>query len=352
MKPLYFSNKILKWYNTEKRELPWREISNPYHIWISEVILQQTRIDQGINYYLRFIENFPSLESLATTEVDNVLKLWQGLGYYSRARNLHFASQQILRNFNGTFPETADELKKIKGIGDYTSAAIASIAFNEPVPAIDGNVYRVLSRIFGIEDPIDTGKGKKTFRALADQLIDKKHPGDFNQAVMEFGALHCKPRQPLCEECIFLNDCVAYSKQMIQKLPVKSKKTKVRNRYFYYLYIEQGNFIYFKKRTEKDIWNNLFDFPLVETSHQMNFEKITASKDWQSIFNDLPIEISAISDEVIHLLSHQRIHARFIHIQLISEKNLPTNFLKIDKRNIFDLAVPKIIENYLNSKMG
>lgn len=350
MKALYFSNKILNWYKTEKRELPWREISNPYYIWISEVILQQTRINQGIEYYLRFIENFPTIEDLATTNVDNVLKLWQGLGYYSRARNLHVGAQQILRNFNGNFPKTSIELRKIKGIGDYTAAAIASIAFNEPTPAIDGNVYRVLSRIFGIEDPIDTSSGKKIFSALANQLIDKKHPGDYNQAVMEFGALHCKPRQPMCSECPFQTNCIAYAKQTIQKLPVKSKKTKVRNRYFYYIYIEQDNSTYVKKRTEKDIWNNLFDFPLIETYNKMEIESLVKTIDWKSIFNESSVQISAISDEVIHLLSHQKIHARFIHILLNSEKKLPSNFLKIDKRNIFDLAVPKIIENYLNSK--
>lgn len=348
MKPLYFSNKILKWYYHEKRQLPWRGISDPYLIWISEIILQQTRIDQGINYYLRFVENFPTVHSLATANQDEVLKLWQGLGYYSRARNLHFGAKQILKDFNGKFPTSSDDLKKIKGIGDYSAAAIASIAFNEPIAAIDGNVYRVLSRIFGISEPIDTTKGKKIFAELANQLIDQNNPGDFNQAVMEFGALHCKPKQALCHQCGFARSCIAYSLNTIEHFPVKSKKTKQRNRYFYYLHIEQANNLFFKKRVEKDIWHNLYDFPLIETTEKKSIEVIFESDEWKTLFNNSDIQIKNISNEVIHILSHQKIHVQFIHLSLISEKNLSSNFQKIDKRNIFELAVPRLIENYLN----
>lgn len=233
MKTLDFSNKILSWYFQEKRELPWRNSSDPYRVWISEIILQQTRIDQGTSYYNRLIGRFPTVHSLAESTEDEVLKLWQGLGYYSRARNLFAGAQQIVNIYHGRFPSQSKELKKIKGIGDYTAAAIASISFNEPVAAIDGNVYRVLSRIFGIDTPIDTTAGKKLFAELAQNIMDKKNPGDYNQAVMEFGALHCKPKQPLCNQCPFSNQCIAYGSQTIAALPVKSKKTKQRNRYFY-----------------------------------------------------------------------------------------------------------------------
>ncbi|MFA9391070.1 MAG: A/G-specific adenine glycosylase [Prolixibacteraceae bacterium] len=352
MKPLYFSNKILKWYAQEKRDLPWRDNFDPYSIWISEIILQQTRIDQGTSYYLRFMEKFPTLLSLATANQDEVLKLWQGLGYYSRARNLHFGAQQVLNDYHGIFPTSFLELKKIKGVGDYTAAAIASIAFNEPVAAVDGNVYRVLSRIFGIDEPIDTSSGKKQFAELANQLLDRKNAGDYNQALMEFGALHCKPKQPLCQECPFSKNCFAYTKQIVDVLPVKSKKVKQRHRFFYYLCIHQNKNIYFKKRTENDIWRNLFDFPLIEFNESKTTAELFSSVQWNSFFENQTIQINHISNEVIHLLSHQKIHVQFIGIQLISENILPTNFIKIDKRNIFDLAVPKLIENYLSGLKG
>lgn len=350
MNTLYFSNKILLWYLQNKRNLPWRQVSDPYLIWISEVILQQTRIDQGLNYYMRFIEQFPDVHQLANADLNMVLKIWQGLGYYSRARNLHTGAKMVVQEFNGIFPQSANELKKIKGIGDYTSAAIASIAFNEIVPAIDGNAYRVLSRIYGIQTPIDTSTGKKQFKELAEKLIDKQNPGDYNQAVMDFGAIVCTPRNPQCIECPFTDACIAKDHGTISLLPVKEKKLKQRNRHFYYMVIEDKGAIYFKQRAEKDIWQNLFDFPLIEFNAQKNIEEITASQHWKKLFNNNIVSIESVSDEFQHILTHQRIFARFIHIRLKSENKLPSNFQRIDKRNIFELAVPKLIENYLVSK--
>jgi len=346
MKNLEFSNKILNWYFQEKRELPWRNSSDPYRIWISEIILQQTRIEQGTSYYIRFIGRYPTVYSLAGSTEDEVLKLWQGLGYYSRARNLFLGAQQIVNDYHGKFPTHSSDWKKIKGIGDYAAAAIASIAFNEPVVAIDGNVYRVLSRVFGINAPIDTTFGKKLFSELANGLMDKNNPGDYNQAVMEFGALLCKPK-PLCANCPFLNQCIAYRSQTIATLPVKSKKTKQRNRFFYYLFIEQDNAIFFKKREENDIWKNLYDFPLIESSEKKSIEDITKTTTWLTFFENATIEIRDVSKEEIHLLTHQKIYVQFVHLKLKTEKFLPTNFIKMDKRNIFELAVPKIIENFL-----
>lgn len=349
MKPSYLSNKILHWYNAVKRDLPWRETSDPYKIWISEVILQQTRIDQGLNYYLRFIERFQNTRQLADADQDEVLKYWQGLGYYSRARNLHFGAKQIVKEYDLGFPNTFIELKKVKGIGDYTAAAIASIAFGEAVPAIDGNVFRVLSRLFNIETPIDTAAGKKEFHQLSWQLIDVKHAGNYNQAVMEFGAIQCKPRNPHCESCIFLNTCEAYRLNKIENLPVKKGKTKQRNRFFYYIIVQTPHSIYFNKRLEKDIWQNLYDFPLIETSQKEEIETVLQTTEWNNLFGKSSITIEKISNEIVHILSHQKIHVRFIHVNLKSENNFNSNFIKMQKRNIFDLAVPRVIENYLGA---
>lgn len=351
MNQLLFSIKILTWYKHNKRDLPWRGISDPYKVWISEIILQQTRIDQGISYYYNFIKRFPNIESLASATEDEVLKIWQGLGYYSRARNLFFGAKQILNNFNGIFPDQSKNLKKIKGIGEYTAAAISSIVYNEKIAAIDGNVYRVLSRCFGIETPIDTTEGQKQFKILANQLIDQKNPGDFNQAVMEFGALHCKPKNPDCTSCIFKNECQAFLTNTINVLPVKSKKTKQRNRYFNYLVINHNNSLIFKKRTKNDIWKNLFDFPLIETTKKTSIEKLSKSTQWNKMFNSQEISLNKVSKEYLHILTHQRIYVRFIHISLKSEKILPSDFISIDKKNTFELAVPKIIEKYMSENI-
>ncbi|MBN2805066.1 MAG: A/G-specific adenine glycosylase [Prolixibacteraceae bacterium] len=333
------------------RDLPWRHESDPYRVWISEIILQQTRIDQGIGYYLRFIERFPNLSILAEASEDEILKMWQGLGYYSRARNLLTGARQIAKLHQGQLPGNAKQLKTIKGIGDYTAAAIASIAFNEAVPAIDGNVYRVLSRIFGIETPIDSSEGKKTFAKLAASLMHIEHPGDYNQALMEFGALHCKPAQPLCQSCPFQNECMAFQLKKVQDLPVKTKKIKPANRYLYYIVVEEQSAVYLKKRIAADIWKNLYDFPLIETPVATPVEQVMGSSAWKSLFGSATVEIKAISENIHHLLTHQHLHVRFIHVALKNGKFMHSNFLKIDKRNIFEWPVPKLIENYLNEKI-
>jgi len=352
MAPLYFRENLLAWYRTEKRDLPWRNTSDPYRIWVSEIIMQQTRIDQGLAYYERFVDKFPSVTILALANEEEILKEWQGLGYYSRARNMHFAAKQIVTMFDSQFPNSAEQLNTIKGIGSYTSAAIASIAFNEPIAAIDGNVFRVLTRVFGIDEPIDTTKGKKKIQKLANELLDTKHPGDYNQAIMDFGALQCKPRNPECNQCTFKNSCAAFGSNNVSQLPVKSKKTKITNRYFNYLVIKNDDSIFVKKRDETDIWKNLYDFPLIETPQSVSFSQLTETDLWKSIFQNSKLIIESISEEKIHILSHQKIHHRFITISLTDYIFLPSKYIKIMKKNIFELAVPKVIENYIETNLS
>ena len=265
-----FSNKLIAWYKQNKRDLPWRKTTDPYQIWLSEIILQQTRVDQGLNYYHKFIKKYPNIHSLAQASEKDVLNLWQGLGYYSRARNLHFTAKYISNELNGQFPSKHKEILKLKGVGEYTAAAISSFSYKEVYPVIDGNVYRVLSRIFGVENPIDSTEGKKVFKKLAAELINTKNPDTYNQAIMEFGALQCTPKKPKCEDCPFLLECFAYKNELIAELPKKENKIKQRNRYFNYLVIINDDAFYLNERKEKDIWQGLFDFPVFETSEPLN----------------------------------------------------------------------------------
>jgi len=347
MNTLFFKEILLLWYQSHKRDLPWRDNPTPYHIWISEIILQQTRINQGINYYNRFIEKYPDCASLASASEEEVLKLWQGLGYYSRARNLHAASQQIQNEFGGVFPSDFQTLKKLKGIGEYTAAAIASIAFNETIASIDGNVYRVLSRIFAIDIPINSAEGKKYFQNLASQLIDPLNPGDFNQAVMEFGALQCTPSNPDCTVCPLMNGCLAYQNESIKSYPVKIRCQKVRDRFFNYLIIKKGPSIYFHKRVDNDIWKNLYDFPLIETTAEEHPREFILSEEWKNFFHHKKIKLTGFSEGLTHQLSHQRIHVRFYHVKINFELNLGSSFILINKKDIFELPVPTVIERYL-----
>lgn len=350
MKTLKFSTEILKWYYNNRRELPWRGIDDPYKIWISEVILQQTRIEQGRSYYEKFIGRFPNVASLAAAREEEVLKLWQGLGYYSRARNLHKGARQVMEQYKGVIPAQFTGLKSLHGVGEYTAAAIASIAFHQPVAAIDGNVFRVMSRFFGIDLPIDTAQGKKTFRDLAGKCLNKEKPGDYNQAVMEFGALLCVPQNPKCTSCPLSDHCFALHKNSVANFPVKSKKIKQRKRYFHYLVLQYKQALYFKKRTQNDIWKNLFDFPLIESNEALNIEQLSQTNEWSRIFRRNQIAILDISPYYKHLLTHQQLFASFIQIEVKNENYLPHNFIKIDKRNTFELPVPKIIENYLEGR--
>ncbi len=344
MIPQNISKTLTGWYLENKRELPWRDISDPYRIWISEIILQQTRVNQGISYYLRFIERFPDVNSLAVAEEDEVLKYWQGLGYYSRARNLHKTAQIIAEKYSGNFPKIHSEILQLKGIGEYTAAAISSFAYNQPYAVVDGNVYRVLSRIFGIETPIDSTSGKKEFAQLAENLLDKKKPGLHNQAIMEFGALQCVPVQPSCGICPLQAVCKAFNLNIVDKLPIKASKTKVRERFFNYFYIQYQDKIFIQKRTEKDIWQNLFELPLVESDRLFEATEIAQIE----LFSNIPdIEIDSTSSTFKHILSHQRIFARFFTVK-ISEKNIVlNNLIEIKKDEIDNFAVSRLTSLFI-----
>lgn len=349
----YFGDRLISWYERNKRELPWRNSNDPYKIWLSEIILQQTRVDQGLAYYLRFVEKYPNVYKLAQAPEKEVFKLWQGLGYYNRAANMIATARTIVEKHNGVFPARRNDLLKLKGIGSYTSAAIASMAFEEPVAVVDGNVYRVVSRVFGIHTPINTTAAKNEFDAVATNLLAKHPPAVFNQALMEFGALYCKPRNPDCERCIFQLECYAFQKNLIKELPVKKAKTVVVNRYFYYFVIEfqdnDSDFVYMKKREARDIWKNLFDFFMVEVSEKIDPLKAVAQLPKFNFKPDQKYFTKSISSEYIHLLSHQKIHAYFIRI--IVDKKLENNrdksLLLINKKEIGKYPVPRLIDRYL-----
>jgi A/G-specific adenine glycosylase len=339
-----FSDKLISWYHQNKRDLPWRNSTDPYKIWLSEIILQQTRVDQGLSYYHKFSEQYPTVKSLAKAPEQEVLKLWQGLGYYSRARNLHFTAQLIASERNGVFPKEYKDILNLKGVGEYTAAAIASFAYNLSYPAIDGNVYRVLSRIFGIENPIDSSEGKKIFKELATELIDDKNPATYNQAIMEFGALQCTPKKPKCEDCPFLLECFAYKNELISELPKKEKKIKQRDRFFNYLVVKNEEHIYLKERTEKDIWIGLYDFPLLETTKQLS-----SFKQLNTAFKDCNLTLASKLVAEKHVLSHQKIYATFWLCSSKSQKNISSKYTKVSLKEINNYPVPKLIENYLNS---
>ncbi len=345
-KKVDFTLKIIEWYTINKRDLPWRETKNPYFIWLSEIILQQTRIDQGLAYYNRFTDRFPTAEKLAKASEDDVLKLWQGLGYYSRARNLHFTAKTIVSTHNGNFPESYEELLKLKGVGEYTAAAIASIAFNLPHASVDGNVYRVLSRYFGISEPIDSSAGKKLFKALAEENMDINNPGTYNQAMMELGAMVCTPRNAQCKNCPVQKNCIAKASGTIYDLPVKKGKTKIRNRYFNYLIFISDENTYLNKRTKEDIWKNLYEFPVIETANKTKIKDITT--DIQSLTQQTSTSIIDKTSWHKHILSHQHIYYRFITIKIDSELIAPAHFIKVNKKDIFNFAVPKLVEREIN----
>lgn len=340
-----FLDEIYRWFKLNKRDLPWRETSDPYRIWLSEIILQQTRVAQGTQYYQRFIENFPTVFELAYASEDQVLKLWQGLGYYTRARNIYFTAKKIVNVYNGEFPNKYDEILKLKGIGPYTAAAIASIAFGLPHATVDGNVYRVLSRYFGIKTPIDSTNGKKEFNELAESLILSSDPGMHNQALMEFGALQCIPKSPNCNLCPLAKTCFAFHHKLVNELPLKSKKTKQRNRYFYYYYIESGDFTFIEKRNGNDIWKNLYQFPLVETQKEYTETDLISLK--IPLIEKIPGNIKLISTTKKHILSHQIIYAKVIQIELNDTNFRTDKFIRINKKDISKFAVPKLLEQFI-----
>lgn len=336
-----FNSLILIWFDKNKRNLPWRTHSNPYKIWLSEIILQQTRVAQGTEYYNQFCKTFPNIESLANATEQEVLRLWQGLGYYSRARNLHHSARYIVNELNGRFPNNYNDLLKLKGVGEYTAAAISSIAFKEAKAAIDGNAFRVFSRYFDIDLDISLHKTKKYFIELGNKLIDKHRPGDFNQAVMELGALVCLPKNPKCDSCPLNNSCAALMKNKIDQLPVKSKKVKVRHRNFNFLEITDGEHFLLNKRTQNDVWKNLFTFPLIETK----------TKKWEVESNSLDLTFKK-SHQEIHILTHQKLNISFWKTETTSHqlKEL-SHQLKAEIFNlkqIEKLPLPKPIERYFS----
>jgi len=341
---------LTAWYNGNKRELPWRGTADPYKIWVSEVILQQTRVQQGMEYYHNFLLAFPDVKSLADAPEDEVLKVWQGLGYYSRARNMHHAARTILNNYGGTFPKDYPAIRNLKGIGDYTAAAIASIAFNLPYAVVDGNVFRVLSRLFGLSTPIDSPSGKKKFQVLAQRMLDTSRPGDFNQALMEFGAIQCVPGQPDCENCPLSHQCYAFLNQNISSFPVKSKRVKQRERHMNYLCINWNDKLLLEKRGDRDIWRNLYQFPLIETPFAESPEGVISSSAWKAFMGNLRITLNSVSEGSIHILTHQRLTIRFFLLSMHGEE-LPEGLIAVGKSEIAKFPVPKPVELFLQ-RMG
>lgn len=340
---MIFSKTLITWYLQNKRDLPWRNTTNPYHIWLSEIMLQQTRVAQGLPYFLTFTEAFPTVFDLAKAEEEQVLKLWQGLGYYSRARNLHGTAKHIANTLNGNFPDNYKDLLSLKGIGEYTAAAIASFSFNEKTPVVDGNVYRVLSRYFGITTDIASAKAKKEFTQLALELIDPKNPALFNQAIMEFGALQCTPKNPDCTICPLNNSCLALSQKKVEELPVKLKKLKIKNRYLnYILVLDNTNKSIANKRTQKGIWYNLYELPLIETEYleteveiKQNIEQLYPGKTEVTL---LP------SENIVHKLSHQHLHIRFW--KAVLDKPLENS---LHYEELMQLPLPIVLHNFMEN---
>lgn len=348
-----FSKKIIEWYKLNKRDLPWRNINDPYKIWISEIILQQTRVNQGMNYYLRFIERFPTVSSLANASEDDVLKYWQGLGYYSRARNIHKAAKQINSTFSGKFPLLYKDVISLAGIGEYTAAAICSFAYNLPYSVVDGNVYRVLSRVFNIDTPIDTSKGKKEFSTLAQSLLNTDKPGIHNQAIMEFGALQCTPTSPDCFACPLSNNCIASYKQLINQLPVKTNKTKVSNRYFNYLFIELEGATFLQKRVKKDIWQNLYEFPLIESTNLLSTNELLINTEFHALFEGIKkIEVIKKTNPMKHVLSHRVIYAQFISIRISEPNEKLKDYIRVPLDKIDDFVVSRLMELFIENNFN
>ncbi len=339
---MHFSKILIEWYLQNKRDLPWRNTTDPYKIWLSEIMLQQTRVAQGLPYYYKFLENFPKVENLANANEDLVLKLWQGLGYYSRARNLHATAKHVANNLGGKFPDTYKELKKLKGVGDYTASAIASISFNEAQPVVDGNVYRVLSRFFGVQLPINSTEGIKFFKELAYKVKSDDAIATYNQAIMEFGAMQCKPQSPDCHVCPLQDECVAFKKELVATLPIKLKKVKVKHRYFnYVVFIDDSGKTSLQKRTQKGIWYNLFEFPLIETLAPVVDSKVLLEDELFQNKKITTIELYNDKD-VVHKLSHQHLHTKFwvVHLPNQLEDGISLSESK-------EYAVPVLIANFM-----
>ncbi|PRX56613.1 A/G-specific adenine glycosylase [Flagellimonas meridianipacifica] len=340
-----FSQKVLNWYKEHKRELPWRSTRDPYKIWLSEIILQQTRVVQGTPYYFKFIEAFPTVQDLAAAPEEKVLKLWQGLGYYSRARNLHATAKMVVKDFGGEFPNSYEGLKQLKGVGDYTASAIASICFDIPEPVVDGNVYRVLSRYFGVELPINSTKGTKYFKELAREVMDTKNIRDYNQGIMEFGAIQCAPKKPYCLLCPLNDGCAALNENRVKSLPVKLGKTKLKHRYFNYLVLVDANQnTLIEQRKGKGIWQNLYQFPLVETGSIADHDTMVKELQQKPYGKNLESLVLFNEEPIVHKLSHQHLHTQFWILK-------PSEKIKdgISWDQIGSFAVPVLIADFIRT---
>ena len=341
--------RLFAWYDAHCRDLPWRTTRNPYYIWISEVVLQQTRVVQGYDYFVRFIERFPTVEALAEAPEDEVMRLWQGLGYYSRARNLHYAAKQVVAM--GGFPTSYEVISSLKGVGDYTAAAIASFAFDEPKAAVDGNVCRVWSRVFGIGEPIDSARGKQMIVETAQALLPAAHVAKYNQAVMEFGALQCVPRNPDCMVCPFADKCVALAEGRVGQLPTKSHKTKVTPRYLSYLYIHTDEALLLHKRTADDIWQNLYELPLVETSASLDADALFATPEFARWHSLLPrYTYKGCTDDIKHVLSHRVLYASFYELEVQDALPCPQGYVVVPFAELDRYALPRLVERYMTTK--
>ena len=347
-----FADKLLLWYRNNGRDLPWRKTTDPYIIWLSEVILQQTRVEQGLPYFEAFSVRFPDVQSFADADEEEILRLWQGLGYYSRARNMHKAAKQVMALHNGVFPTRYEDLIMLQGVGDYTAAAISSFSANEPRAVLDGNVFRVLSRVFGLDIPINSMEGKKVFKNLAEELLPVQHPAAYNHAIMDFGATLCKPRSPLCEDCVLRLDCKALADRRVHELPVKLNGKGSRDRYFHYFVLEKEERILMSKRNEGDVWANLYEFPMIETLADCAMDSIYVHEEFLRYFEGATLK--PIGEPVKHVLSHQNIFARFYAVSDISdvkEKKIDWNYFMSEK--IDRLAKHKLIfsfwDKYYNS---
>ena len=347
LKKKYFRNKLLYWNKMlNRREMPWKGEKDPYKIWLSEIILQQTRVEQGWKYYTRFIEAFPTIQSLSKAPEIKLFKLWEGLGYYNRCKNLITTAKRIVKERKGIFPDNYDDILSLNGIGPYTAAAISSFAFNRPYAVVDGNVLRVLARFFGIEEAIDGSKGKKLFTQLASELLDIAEPSVYNQALMDFGAVVCKPKQPLCSSCPLSSNCTAHVKGSVHSLPVKAKKIRNKNRWFYYLMANHNGKVYVRKRIKNDIWENLFEFILIEKPRAISIEKLMTEPGLTKLFRNCSIDIQAISAVHRQQLTHQTIRGRFIRVRI---SNLPGNsgYQGVAIDQLGRLPFPNFINRYL-----
>ena len=344
-----FAEEIIEWYQKNKRDLPWRKTDDPYIIWLSEIIMQQTRVEQGTPYFNRFSEKYPTVKHFASASEDEILKLWQGLGYYSRGRNMHQTAQAVMEEYSGYFPKSYDSLIKLKGIGEYTAAAISSFSANEARAVVDGNVFRLLSRYFGIDTPINTGKGKKLFTELANELLDKLQAGQYNQAIMEFGSLQCKPKNPDCISCPLQAGCEARKTKRINDLPVKIKSLKIRERFFNYIIVQKDGQVLVNKRGAGDIWENMFDLPLFETENLTDVQDLIRSEDFIRSFG-AQVKIKSVSAPVKHILSHQKLQTSFIEIEGFSEQFISKkSWFYVSLNELEKLAQPKLIFHFFEN---